>query len=109
MKIRPQERKWFAPQVSATEVNGSPIGVPLTGWEASFDQGVTWLPSRDTGIGVPGWLIAGPTFPGPGDSTDGIVADITLTATAWAYIRLRDVPETITADPIPIYLLTWGG
>lgn len=99
MRIRPQTREWFAPILTAHTVAGAPISVPVTGWEATFDNRVTWLPSRDTGDGQPGWLIAHPDYPGPGDTDGGIHTDHIVTTRIAVYIRLRDSPETTEVGP----------
>lgn len=99
MRVPPQSRIWYSPTLVATDSHGQPVEVPPTGWEASFDGGTTWLPARDN-AGVPGWLIAGAGYPGPGDDDHSIPSDHTMTATVRAWIRLRDTPETIINDEL---------
>ena len=98
MRVLAQERVWWCPKgLAATDRHGQPIPVPVTGWEASFDNGATWKASRDN-AGDPGWLISGADYPGPGDDPGGITADHTLTRSVRVLIRLRDTPETVIFD-----------
>lgn len=94
MRIHTQERLWWSPGLKVTDSAEQPVTIPATGFEASFDGGATWHTSRDNG-GRPGWLIAGASFPGPGDSAAGVASDHVLTETVRALVRLRDTPETI--------------
>ena len=56
MKMRPEARKWYALGI-VTE----PAEPAVTGWEASFDSGATWLASTVVGTdGLWRWLVAGP-------------------------------------------------
>ena len=73
--------------------------MPVTGWEASFDQGATWHASRDAD-GRAGWLIQGADYPGPGDSDSGITSDTIITSTVRVLVRLRDTPETLIDDTL---------
>ena len=99
MRIHPQERVWYCPSLAATDTSGTPVDVPVTGWEASFDSGLTWHASRDAD-GQPGWLIAGTDPPGPGDTTAGISPDHILTVAVQVWVRLRDTPETLIDDTL---------
>ena len=104
MNIGPQERKWFTPVgLAATDSHGDPVVVEVTGWEASFDNGATWKSSRDD-AGSPGWLVAGVSFPGPGDEDHGITADAVIPRGVFTrvQIRLRDNPETTIYDDLII-------
>ena len=94
MRVRSQERLWWSPTLTVVDSAGAPVVVAATGWEASFDAGVTWKVSRDNG-GRAGWLIAGANYPGAGDSAGAITADHVLTATIQPLVRLRSAPETI--------------
>ena len=94
MRIHAQERLWWSPALTVTDSAGQPVTIPATGYEASFDDGTTWHPSRNNS-GRPGWLIAGANFPGSGDSAESTAADWVITGTVRALIRLRDTPETI--------------
>lgn len=104
MRIHPQERLWWSPGLKVTDSAEQPVTIPPIGFEASFDDGTTWHPSRDNG-GRPGWLIAGANFPGPGDSAGGVTADHVLTETVRALVRLRDTPETIIDGALWIQLM----
>lgn len=97
MRVHAQERKWWTPGLTADDTTGQPITVPVTGWEASFDQGDTWHASRNAD-GRPGWLIQGADYPGTGDDAGGITSDHILTDSIRVLIRLRDTPETLIAN-----------
>ena len=104
MRLPRQDRRWYAPNLEARTVAGVTVSVPVNGWECSIDNGQTWVPSRDSGDGAPGWLIAGPAFPGPGDDANGITADFTIATNSQAVIRLRDTPETVSVKGAAIIL-----
>lgn len=94
MKIATQERVWWSPELTATNSHGASVSVPVTGWEASIDGGQTWKASRDNS-GVPGWLVAGADYPGPGDSAGAATTDFVVSVNAQVLIRLRSTPETV--------------
>lgn len=101
MRIPAQARVWWTPGLTVYDVDGKPLDLQPapTGWEASFDGGLTWHPSRDN-AGRPGWLIAGADYPGPGDSDDGTTADHVVIRTVSVQVRLRDTPETLIDDTL---------
>ncbi len=95
MEIPAQARLWWSPPATAADSHGQPVTIPAAGLEASFDGGQTWVPSRDN-AGVPGWLVAGADYPGPGDSDGGIVPDHVMgDLPIRPHVRLRDSPETL--------------
>lgn len=94
MDVSAQARLWWSPQLTVRDSLGSVVVVPSNAWEASFDSGATWRPSRDNS-GVAGWLVAGKDFPGPGDSTGGIASDVVVAERVQPLVRLRDTPETV--------------
>ena len=96
MKLHIQEQTYYAlPTLRATPAGSTtPITVPVTSWEASYDRGTTWHaaqphPDQPT---TPCWLVRGPGFPGPGDTnpTGGIL----VARSTMPLIRLSDSPET---------------
>ena len=100
LELHRQARVWTPWTLSARDSHNVVVDPGVTGWEASIDNGVTWKPSRDND-GVPGWLVAGPDFPGPDDDANGVTADFTVFRRVTnVLIRVRDMPETeITAGP----------
>lgn len=61
----------------------------LTGWQASFDNGETWVDSTEhPDTERPVWLVAGAEATTPGDA-------IVLTATVKPHLLALDDPETI--------------
>lgn len=94
MELHRQARVWTPWAISARDSHNVVVDPGVTGWEASIDDGKTWKSSRDNG-GVPGWLVAGPDYPGTGDADGGVTADFTVTRNVTnVLIRVRDVPET---------------
>ena len=96
MRLHHQEQTYYAlPDLHATPAgSATPITVPVTSWEASYDRGTTWhaaQPHPDQPA-TPCWLIRGPGFPGAGDTnpSDGIP----VARSATPLIRLSDSPET---------------
>lgn len=54
MRLSPSGREWYTLEISTTPA--------VTGWDASFDGGATWVAS--TAVGSDGyyrWLVAGPS------------------------------------------------
>lgn len=107
MDMRPRERKFWAPHLTAYSFDGTTATDPqpaVTAWEMSLD-GVTWKASRahPDDATVPCWIIDGPDFPGPGDSTNGIEPDF-APASGYheAIVRLRDTPETLEVASLRI-------
>ena len=96
MKLHIQEQTYYAlPDLRATPAGSTtPITVPVTSWEASYDRGITWYAAigHPDQPATPCWLIRGPGFPGPGDTnpSDGILVARSTTP----LIRLSDSPET---------------
>lgn len=74
---------------------------PSTDWEASFDEGATYLPATpiagvidgQTVEGLAGWLIAGPNY--DGDSEPDFATAVAYTPVK---VRLIDNPETVIHD-----------
>lgn len=105
-RLHRQEQVYYTlPTLSATTPAGAQ-SIPVTGWAASFDGGLTWIaavahPDLAT---APAWLIRGPSYPGSGDTAVGTGTVITASATG-VLIRLRDSPETDIeqADPIRLW------
>ena len=62
-----------------------------TDWEASIDEGTTWVSAQDVG-GLSGWLVAGPDYAGV--STPDFT---TALGVVKVKVRLIDLPETIIA------------
>ena len=94
MELHPQARVWTPWDITARDSHNVVVDPGLTGWEASIDGGLTWKASRDNS-GVPGWLVAGANYPGPGDADGGVVSDFVVTrAITKVLIRVRDMPET---------------
>lgn len=93
--VMPQERVWWSPDITLRTVDGEIITDAT--YEASFDGCQTWLAATVVD-GRPAWLIAGPDFPGDGDTSGGVDADHTLTVSVRPYVRVRDTPETVIAD-----------
>ena len=96
MRLHHQEQTYYAlPDLHATPAGtATPITVPVTSWEASYDRGTTWHaaighPDQPT---TPCWLIHGPDFPGPGDTN--LVPGILVARSTTPLIRLSDSPET---------------
>lgn len=96
MKLHRQERRYFAPTLSVIDYNGTPVVVPPTSWQASFDKGLTWITAVEHPdlTGQPAWLLRGPNFPGPGDSSTTITGTITIPGYTGPLVRLVDTPET---------------
>ena len=97
MKLHIQEQTYYAlPDLHATPAgSATPITVPVTSWEASYDRGTTWHaaighPDLPT---TPCWLIHGPDFPGPAD-TNTTPGGILVARSTMPLIRLSDSPET---------------
>lgn len=106
MKLHRSERDYYV--VTAT------TDPPLTGtWEASFDQGATWIPGtlahsddgwRDsrgqvitdaTGAVItdaPSWLVAGPDFDAIGVGQSFTDTDAIIDATVVPLLRIADNP-----------------
>lgn len=81
MRLRPNAREWYALEL-ATEP-------AVTGWEASFDAGVTWVAS--TAVGTDGyfrWLVAGP------DADPG-TAIVLPVGTTQPLVRAVENPEIV--------------
>lgn len=95
MRVRPQERVWWAPIITLVDASGTAVGD--ASYEASFDGGATWREARDA-EGRPGWLIAGTAYPGPGDDDAGVEADHILAQDVRPLVRVRDMPETVISD-----------
>lgn len=64
----------------------------ISAWEASYDDGVTWVPPVTAGART-GWLLAGPAC------TEAPAAgQVTITRTVTPLFRLRDKPELVIRD-----------
>lgn len=90
MQLNRQAVEWYA-----LEITTDPT---VTGWEASFDDGTTWLAS--TTVGTDGWfrwLVAGPDAPTPGSAT-------VLAASLRPLVRAVENPEVVVRDAPRIYL-----
>lgn len=101
-----QDRRWYSlPDLAATDVGG-PIAVPVTRWEASFDQLLTWHPAQPHPQlpSVPSWLLAGPDFPGPGDPSTHEPTEIVIFHSVAPRVRLVDSPESVsqTSDTVSL-------
>lgn len=89
MNLRKDGREWYA-----LEIETSP---PVAAWEASFDNGATWLASTTVGTdGWSRWLVAGPNV----DPTGATV----LSANCKPVVRAIDNPEIIPRLGPGIYL-----
>jgi hypothetical protein len=92
VRLSRQGRELYTLELTATDAAGTPI-VP-TGWDASFDRGVTWVAgTKNVSSGWWEWLVAGPDFPAAVD-----VPYVTLTAGVLPLGRLTDNPEVIIRD-----------
>ncbi len=105
-RLHRQGQEYYTlPDLAAETISG-PVVVPVTGWEASFDRGLSWHPSQahpDQGS-APCWLVHGPDYPGSGDTAPTVGA--LIVSAVVPLIRLRDTPET-TIEPAP-WVLLWA-
>lgn len=95
MELSNHGREFYALQITTTASDGDPI--PLSGWEASFDRGTTWVATVVRDLGGEDWatwLIAGV------DAEEGnAVAVIARSMTP--LVRAIDNPE-ILVDRAPV-------
>lgn len=60
MRLNPNAREYYELQITTTATDGNPI--PASGWEASFDKGVTWYAATvitHDAVAYSAWLLAG--------------------------------------------------
>ena len=95
MELSNHGREFYALQITTTTSDGVPI--PLSGWEASFDRGVTWdatvvrnLEDEDWAT----WLVAG------ADAAVGTAVAV-ITRNTQPLVRAIDNPE-ILVDRAPV-------
>lgn len=95
MQLHRSERDYYV-----VEITTDP---PLSGdYEASFDEGATWVTGTLAAEGW-SWLVAGPDF-APESSEDSVLTDATLTASVDPLLRIKDDPVVDVAQGPPINL-----
>ena len=83
-------REYYALEISTTP--------DVAAWEASFDDGTTWVPSTTVGTdGFYRWLVAGPDV-APGEGATILAASVV------PIVRATDSPEIIPRPGPGIYL-----
>ena len=83
-------REFYALEISTTP--------DVAAWEASFDDGTTWVPSTTVGTdGYYRWLVAGPDV-APGEGATVLAASVV------PIVRAIDSPEIIPRPGPGIYL-----
>ena len=91
MRLHPTAVEWYP-----LEITTDPA---VSAWEASFDNGATWVASTTVGTdGYSRWLVAGPDATSPGTA---IVLPLGRTSPR---IRATDSPEVIvrtSVDGVP--------
>lgn len=106
INLHRQEQIYYTlPDLTAATPTG-PVTIPPTGWEASFDNSLTWhagTPHPDQPT-LATWLIRGPNMPGTDDTNTP--AGILISHNTTPLIRLRDNPETVIVEADPIMLWT---
>lgn len=106
MQLNRAAREYYTLELAATNIDGTPVPDPGP-WEASFDDGDTWV----VGEPVTGqtswwqWLVSGDKV------TDPMPVGITLAATistAWVVpiVRLVDNPEILAENAPAINITT---
>lgn len=98
MQLNRHGREYYELQITTTTSSGDPI--PADGWEASFDNGVTWVAAtvvtHDT-TDWSAWLVAGP-------NAEVGAAVAVITESLIPLVRTTDNPE-IVVDYAPKILL----
>ena len=91
MELHRNAREYYALSIVSTP----PV---VNGWEASFDEGVTWVSGiqDDVDETLWRWLVAGPDAT-PGDA-------VVLEGTVAPMIRVLDTPEVIVEDAPKVYV-----
>lgn len=84
MQLHREERDYYTVSITLTP--------PLTGtWQASFDNGETWIDGADTS-GNWAWLVAGPDFDATEVGQDDADTDATISSSLVPLLRLKDEP-----------------
>lgn len=85
MRLHREERDYYVVEITATP--------PVSGtWQASFDDGATWVDGSSTPDGW-AWLVAGPDFADDPDGMDPeLDTDATISQTMMPLLRVKDDP-----------------
>ena len=89
MQLAKTGREYYDPGPTTTPA--------LTGWEASFDGGSTWV-AGDVLDGRPKWLVRGPGF------ADDTTPSVLISENTNPMIRATDNPEVLVRRGPAIYL-----
>lgn len=84
MRLQRSSREWFVQDIVTDPA--------VTTWEASFDEGETWVAATAVDT-YDAWLVAGPDFDPIGQE---IAPYQTIANTCQPLLRAIDVPEVVT-------------
>lgn len=102
MQLNCMERDYYTVDIT--------VDPPLAGsWEASFDEGATWVPGTLTTEGW-SWLVAGPTFDAAALGMDPNDTQATISAPGVTpLLRLQDNPIVSVPECGPSIIVKCSG
>lgn len=96
MTLHATERDYYSVTIA--------VNPPMAGaWEASFDDGATWVVGDQAGS-VWSWLVAGPQFNASAVGMSPTDTDATITAQVTPLLRLKDSPVSKIETGPTIYV-----